>query len=106
MKAMGATSIVLNVSPKSSAGHYSWDPSSHPLILDGYIIDSLRSGRKVKITREFEQRILKKATMVERSPAPILLLKAAALLKPFGEFIDAVDIERRSQQRSLVFHKR
>ena len=35
------------------------DLVSRPLILDGYIIDAPCTGSKVKITREFEQRILK-----------------------------------------------
>ena len=39
-----------------------WDPSSRPLVLDGYVLDAPRAGSKVKITREFEQRILKKVT--------------------------------------------
>ena len=39
-----------------------WDPSSYPLILDGYIINAPRTRLKVKITHEFEQRILKKVT--------------------------------------------
>ena len=39
-----------------------WDPVCRPLLLDGYIIDAPRTGRKIKITREFEQRIIKKAT--------------------------------------------
>ncbi|OCK99057.1 uncharacterized protein K441DRAFT_540712 [Cenococcum geophilum 1.58] len=39
-----------------------WDPISRPLILDGYIIDAPYTGRKIKITREFELRIIKKAT--------------------------------------------
>ena len=33
-----------------------------PLVLDGYVLDAPRAGSKVKITREFEQRILKKVT--------------------------------------------
>jgi hypothetical protein len=32
--------------------------------------------------------------LVERNPASILLLSAAALLKPFGEFFGAMDIEK------------
>ena len=32
--------------------------------------------------------------LVERSPAPILLLSAAALPKQFGESFDIMDIER------------
>ena len=44
--------------------------------------------------------------LVERSPAPILLLSAAALPKQFGESFNVMDIERRSLQESLVSHKR
>jgi len=32
--------------------------------------------------------------LVERSPAPILLLSMAALLKQFGEFFNIIDIKR------------
>ena len=39
-----------------------WHPKTNPLILNGYIIDAPRAGRKPKITREFKQRILKKVT--------------------------------------------
>ena len=39
-----------------------WDPSSHPLILNGYIINAPCTRLKVKITREFKRRILKKVT--------------------------------------------
>ena len=38
-----------------------WDPSAHPRILDGHVIDAPHTGSKVKITHEFEQRILKKS---------------------------------------------
>ncbi|OCL01137.1 uncharacterized protein K441DRAFT_531490, partial [Cenococcum geophilum 1.58] len=38
------------------------DPSSRPLILNGYIINTPRTGLKVKITRKFKQQILKKVT--------------------------------------------
>jgi len=43
--------------------------------------------------------------MAERSRAQLLLLSAAALLVPFGEFYDAMDIERQNQQRSRVLQK-
>ena len=42
---------------------HSWDPSSHSLVLDGYVLDAPHTGSKVKITREFEQCILKKVTI-------------------------------------------
>ena len=44
------------------ARSHGWDPSTHPHILDGHVIDAPHTGSKVKITREFEQRILKKVT--------------------------------------------
>ena len=44
------------------ARSHSWDPVSHPLILSNYIIDAPHTGSKVKITRKFKQRILKKVT--------------------------------------------
>src|SRR5207248_9287755 len=37
---------------------YSWNPSTHLHILDSHVIDTPHTGSKVKITREFEQRIL------------------------------------------------
>src|SRR6266404_2106754 len=39
-----------------------WNPTTNLLVLDGYIIDAPRASRKLKVTREFEQRILKKVT--------------------------------------------
>ncbi|OCK98283.1 uncharacterized protein K441DRAFT_738944, partial [Cenococcum geophilum 1.58] len=39
-----------------------WNPTTNPLILNGYIIDAPRASRKLKVTREFKQRILKKVT--------------------------------------------
>ena len=39
-----------------------WHPTTNPLILNGYIIDTLYTRLKVKITRIFEQQILKKVT--------------------------------------------
>ncbi|OCK86846.1 uncharacterized protein K441DRAFT_597492, partial [Cenococcum geophilum 1.58] len=38
------------------------DPVCRPLLLNGYIINAPRTRRKIKMTREFEQRIIKKAT--------------------------------------------
>ena len=72
MKAMGATlqhiERITEIKRRTlqyifkKARSRGWDPSSRPLILDGYIIDAPRTGSKVKITRKFEQRILKKVT--------------------------------------------
>ena len=72
MKAMGATlehiqSVTLI---KRRALQYlfkkainrGWNPTTNPLIIDGYVVDGPRPGRKPKVTREFEQRILKKVT--------------------------------------------
>ena len=39
-----------------------WDEISRPIVLDGYIVDAPRSGRPLRTTREFEQRIIKKVT--------------------------------------------
>src|SRR5436305_13520252 len=44
------------------ACNHSWDPSTCPHILDGYVIDTPHTGSKVKITCEFEQQIPKKVT--------------------------------------------
>ena len=72
MKAMGATLNYIQRITKikrralqyifKRARSRSWDPVSRPLILNGYIINAPRTRLKVKITREFEQRILKKVT--------------------------------------------
>ena len=72
MKAMGATlkhiESVTQIKRRSlqyiikKALNRGWHPKTNPLILDGYLIDAPRAGRKPKITREFEQRILKKVT--------------------------------------------
>ena len=72
MKAMGATlDYIENITQIkrrnlqyifSKARSRGWDPVSRPLILDGYIINAPRTGRKIKITREFKLRIIKKAT--------------------------------------------
>jgi hypothetical protein len=119
MKAMGAPLTISNALPKSNAEHCNisskrarsrgWDPSSRPLVLDGYIIDGLaleeRSKSPVNLTSEFSRKS-PWIDLVERSPAPILLLSAAVLLKRSGEFFGAMDIERRSLQESLAFHER
>jgi len=70
MKAMGATldhiQRITEIKRRTlqyifkRAHSHGWDPVSRPLVLDGYIIDTPCTGSKVKITREFEQRILKK----------------------------------------------
>ncbi|OCL00157.1 uncharacterized protein K441DRAFT_500588, partial [Cenococcum geophilum 1.58] len=39
-----------------------WDPSSYPLILNSYIINTPYTRLKVKITHKFKQQILKKVT--------------------------------------------
>ena len=39
-----------------------WNPTTNPLIIDGYVIDTLHPGKKTKYMCEFEQRILKKVT--------------------------------------------
>jgi hypothetical protein len=39
-----------------------WNPTTNPLVINGYIIDGPRPGRKPKVTREFKQQILKKVT--------------------------------------------
>jgi len=72
MKAMGATlehiQCITEIKRRTlqyifkRARSRSWDPSAHPRILDGYVIDAPHTGSKVKITHEFEQRILKKVT--------------------------------------------
>ena len=72
MKAMGATlQQIQNVtSIKRRALQYlftkatnrGWNPVTNPLVLNGYIIDAPRPGRKRIVTREFEHRILKKVT--------------------------------------------
>ena len=72
MKAMGATleriESITQMKRRSlqylfkKALDRGWHPTTNPLILDGYIIDAPRAGKKLKVTREFEQRILKKVT--------------------------------------------
>ena len=72
MKAMGATlDYIENITQIkrrtlqyifSKARSRGWDPVSRPLLLDGYIVDAPRAGRKIKINREFELRIIKKVT--------------------------------------------
>jgi len=72
MKAMGATlehiQCITEIKRRTlqyifkRARSRSWDPSAHPRILDGHVIDAPHTGSKVKITCEFEQRILKKVT--------------------------------------------
>ena len=65
--------------------------------------------QRLKLPVSLNSRFLRKSLqidLVERSPAPILLLSAAALPKQFGESFDVMDIERRSLQESLVSHKR
>ena len=42
--------------------------------------------------------------MVERSPAPILLPNAAALLKQSGEFFNVMDITRLGLYKSLALY--
>jgi len=75
----------------------------------GYIIDSLPSKRESNSSVNLKQRIPKKVTtnnLEDRSPAPILVLGAAALLKLSGKFFVAMDVERRSSQVSLAYHGR
>ena len=72
MKAMGATlEQIQNITQIKRRGlqylikkalNRGWNPTTNPLILDGYVIDAPRASRKLKVTREFEQRILKKVT--------------------------------------------
>ena len=72
MKAMGATlehiQKITQIKRRSlqylfkKALNRGWHPTTNPLILDGYIIDAPCTGPKVKVTRLFEQRILKKVT--------------------------------------------
>ena len=72
IKAMGATlkyiQKITQIKRRSlqylfkKALNYGWHPTTNPLILDGYIIDAPRTGPKVKVTRLFKQRILKKVT--------------------------------------------
>ena len=42
--------------------NHGWHPITNPLILNGYIIDAPHAGKKLKVTCEFKQRILKKVT--------------------------------------------
>ena len=72
IKAMGATlkkiQKITQIKRRSlqylfkKALNHSWHPTTNPLILNGYIINAPRTGPKVKITRLFKQRILKKVT--------------------------------------------
>ena len=72
MKAMGATleriQKITQIKRRSlqylfkKALNRGWHPTTNPLILNGYIINAPRTGPKVKITRLFEQQILKKVT--------------------------------------------
>jgi hypothetical protein len=72
MKAMGATleqiQNITQIKRRSlqylikKALNCGWNPTINPLILDGYIINTPRASRKLKVTREFKQRILKKVT--------------------------------------------
>ena len=64
MKAMGATlEHIQNVTRiKRRALQYlikkalnrGWNPTTNPLILDGYIIDAPRASRKLKVTHKFK----------------------------------------------------
>jgi hypothetical protein len=72
MKAMGATlnqiENITKIKRRSlqylikKALNRGWNPTTNPLIIDGYVVDAPHPGKKTKCTREFEQRILKKVT--------------------------------------------
>ena len=72
MKAMGATlnqiENITKIKRRSlqylikKALNRGWNPTTNPLIIDGYVIDAPHPGKKTKCTREFEQQILKKVT--------------------------------------------
>jgi hypothetical protein len=99
MKAMGAERITeikrrtLQYIFKKTRSR-GWDPSSRPLVFGGYIIDSLHFRRKAKITREFEQRILKKVTKDRSGREKSCAYIAVECGCSTGEFFSAMDIEK------------
>ena len=72
IKAMGATlEQIQNITQIKQRGlqylikkalNRGWNPTINPLVLNGYIINAPWASRKLKVTREFKQRILKKVT--------------------------------------------
>ena len=65
-------------------------------ILSTLLILAEKLNIRVNLSNESSKR-LPPINIVEKSPAPILLLNAAVLHKPSSAFYDVIDIEKQSR---------